>query len=117
MGLITLACTLANSISDADANLNNNWTELETVLNGGVDAANLEDLAVATAKLANLAVTEAKLAGTPASLTDTSMAVSTLWSMAVNDYVELVARQTSGGNLNVLSVAAESPEFGMVRVG
>jgi len=42
--------------------------------------------------------------------------VSTLYLLAVNDYVELLAFQSSGGALNVLSTANISPEFSMVRV-
>jgi hypothetical protein len=42
--------------------------------------------------------------------------VSTDYSLAVNDYVELVALQNSGGNLNVNSQTNYSPEFMMVRV-
>ena len=43
--------------------------------------------------------------------------ISTLYALAVNDYVELIAAQTSGGAVNVNSVGNESPEFMMVRVG
>jgi hypothetical protein len=43
------------------------------------------------------------------------MAVSTLYQLAVNDYVELVAAQSSGGAINVNSAAHYSPEFMMVR--
>jgi len=42
--------------------------------------------------------------------------VSCLYSLAVNDYVELLALQSSGGNLNVNSAANYSPEFSAVRV-
>lgn len=42
--------------------------------------------------------------------------VSTLYDMAVNDYVELRATQDSGGALNVSVSANYSPEFMMVRV-
>lgn len=43
--------------------------------------------------------------------------ITTIYQLAVNDYVELLATQTSGGNLNVNSTANISPEFMMVRVG
>lgn len=43
--------------------------------------------------------------------------VTTLYPLAVNDYVEAVVDQTSGGGLNVNSTANRSPEFMMVRVG
>lgn len=38
------------------------------------------------------------------------------YDLAVNDYVELVVEQTSGGALNVLVAGNFSPEFAMVRV-
>jgi hypothetical protein len=40
-----------------------------------------------------------------------------LYSLAVNDYVELMAFQNSGGNLNSSVGANDAPEFMMVRVG
>jgi hypothetical protein len=43
--------------------------------------------------------------------------VSTLYELAVNDYVQLMAYQDSGGALNVLSGANYSPEFMCVKVG
>ena len=46
-----------------------------------------------------------------------AMSGTTVWDMAVNDFVELGVIQTSGGNLNVLSVASYTAEFMMVRVG
>lgn len=44
------------------------------------------------------------------------LTVSTLWDFAVNDYVELMAFQSSGGNLNVTVTSSYSPEFMMSRV-
>ncbi len=46
-----------------------------------------------------------------------SMSVSTLYTLAVTDYVELVAYQSSGGALNVNAAANYSPEFSMAKVG
>jgi hypothetical protein len=46
----------------------------------------------------------------------TELIVTTLWEMAVNDYVEVLAYQTSGGALNIEQGNAFSPEFGMVQV-
>jgi hypothetical protein len=40
-----------------------------------------------------------------------------LYSLAVNDYLELVAYQNSGAGLNVNAQPNQSPEFMMVRVG
>jgi hypothetical protein len=42
--------------------------------------------------------------------------LSTLYDLAVNDYVEVRASQNSGGNLNVNSTGNYSPEFSMVLV-
>jgi hypothetical protein len=42
--------------------------------------------------------------------------ISSLWEMAVGDYAELIVYQDSGAQINVLAIAAESPEFWMVRV-
>lgn len=47
----------------------------------------------------------------------TVLAVSADYSLAVNDYVELVVFQDSGGNLNVTATGNYSPEFMMHRVG
>lgn len=43
--------------------------------------------------------------------------VSTIYDLAVNDYVELYVTQTSGGPLNVNASTNYSPEFMMVCVG
>jgi hypothetical protein len=47
---------------------------------------------------------------------DHNLSVTTLYSLAVNDYVELMAFQTSGAGLNVLASGNFSPEFGMAWV-
>jgi len=44
------------------------------------------------------------------------ISVSSAYALAVNDYVELLAFQTSGGSLNVNSTGNYSPEFSMVLV-
>lgn len=46
-----------------------------------------------------------------------SMIITTIYDLAVNDYVELFVNQTSGGALNILTVSNMSPEFMMVKVG
>jgi hypothetical protein len=43
--------------------------------------------------------------------------VTTVYQLAVNDYVELEVYQSSGGNLKVIAEAAKSPEFMMHRLG
>ena len=48
---------------------------------------------------------------------DCIVTVSTLYSLAVNEYVELLAWQDSGGALNAVAAGNYSPEFSMVRVG
>jgi hypothetical protein len=47
----------------------------------------------------------------------TGLNISTLYSLSVNNYVELFVQQTSGGDLNVDTISAYSPEFAMVKVG
>lgn len=48
---------------------------------------------------------------TSVTATDHYMTVSTLYALSAGDYVELVVQQSSGGNLNIQSVSAYSPEF------
>ncbi len=43
--------------------------------------------------------------------------ISTEYPLAVNEYIELIVKQTKGSNLNVTSLANYSPEFSMRRVG
>jgi hypothetical protein len=45
------------------------------------------------------------------------MNVTTLYDLAVNDFVELRVFQQSGGSININSSGNYSPEFMMVRVG
>jgi len=42
--------------------------------------------------------------------------VATTYKLSIGDFLELRAYQDSGGNLNIVSGAAYSPEFSMVRV-
>jgi hypothetical protein len=44
------------------------------------------------------------------------VAIAAAYTLALTDYVELVATQTSGGALNVIAAGNYSPEFGMVLV-
>lgn len=46
-----------------------------------------------------------------------ALQISTVYDLAANDYVELVAYQTSGGALNVSASGNQSPEFWMYKVG
>ncbi len=48
--------------------------------------------------------------------TNTSITISTDYDLAVNDYVEVQAYQSSGGNLNVISAGNYTPEFSMHRI-
>lgn len=43
--------------------------------------------------------------------------LSTIWDFSVNDYIEMVVTQTSGGSLNILNITAYSPEFMASRIG
>lgn len=44
------------------------------------------------------------------------LTVTGMYDLAVNDYVELIAYQDTGGSLNVLATGNRSPEFEMARV-
>jgi hypothetical protein len=46
----------------------------------------------------------------------TIMSLATLYYLAASDYIELVAFQDSGGNLNVVSTAQYSPELAVMRL-
>lgn len=48
---------------------------------------------------------------------EATASVATIYPLAVNEYVELIAYQNSGSSLNVLSTGSFSPEFMMVRLG
>jgi hypothetical protein len=43
--------------------------------------------------------------------------ISTIYKLEVSDYLTLEVYQSSGGNLNVVSASARSPEFAMQRIG
>lgn len=47
----------------------------------------------------------------------TQLSIQTEYRLAANDYVELMAKQISGGNLDVVAAGNFSPEFAMHRVG
>jgi hypothetical protein len=47
----------------------------------------------------------------------TRITISTIYQLAVNDYVELTLYQDSGGNLNTEQTANAVPEFMMTRLG
>lgn len=42
--------------------------------------------------------------------------ITTLYDLGVDDYIEVMVYQTSGGALNVEKTAQYSPEFMMVKV-
>lgn len=48
---------------------------------------------------------------------DHRMTITSVYKMAAGDFVEALAFQTSGGNLNVQSLAAASPEFSAAWIG
>lgn len=48
-------------------------------------------------------------------ITFAEILITTLWDLAVNDYVELIAFQDTGAAMTLTNVSAFSPEFMMVR--
>ncbi|MBA7581334.1 hypothetical protein ES708_23236 [subsurface metagenome] len=53
----------------------------------------------------------------PTAGTETSFTLTTVWNMAVGDYVKVAVFQTSGGNLDMESVENYTPHFMMQRIG
>lgn len=53
----------------------------------------------------------------PSSAAEQNQMISTVYDLAVNDYVEIEIFQTSGSSLNLGAGSAYGPEFMMVRVG
>lgn len=47
----------------------------------------------------------------------TTVSISTIYQFAANDYIELVAFQNSGGNLDINTAGNYSPEFAVYRLG
>lgn len=47
----------------------------------------------------------------------TQMGTCAIWNMSATDYVEVQTWQNSGGALNVLGAASDTPEFMMTRIG
>jgi hypothetical protein len=47
----------------------------------------------------------------------TIMQATTIYSLSAGDYLQLVAEQNSGGNLNILQVDRYSPDFAAQRIG
>jgi len=58
---LSLTRTTDGTVSNANANLNNNWTAIETLLNGNLDATNLAADAVGQSEIAANAVTTAEI--------------------------------------------------------
>jgi hypothetical protein len=52
----------------------------------------------------------------PSASSPTGLSVSTLWYFTAGDWVELLAFQNSGGNLNIDSSAYYTPEFAAMRL-
>lgn len=55
--------------------------------------------------------------GVPTSSNQFRLTATTVYSLALNDFVQLVAYQTSGGALNTEAGGNYSPEFMMIRLG
>lgn len=52
----------------------------------------------------------------PAISADSMLAISTIYPLSVNDYVQITAYQSSGGSLNVLASPNYSPDFYMQKL-
>jgi hypothetical protein len=59
---------------------------------------------------------DGRMSASPAGV-ESGVNVNCVYPLAINNYVELIAYQSSGGNLNVQSHQYYSPEFWMQRIG
>ena len=57
-----------------------------------------------------------KVSFKPATTGEFAQSISTMYSLAISDYVEIIVFQNSGGDLKVLYTAGASPEFSMIKV-
>ena len=80
-----------------ESNTSGEFRQLQILLNGGTTIAEHMSRPTGTSGHARTTVT-------------------TLYDLAVNDYVQLVVQHDRGANLNVVANIATSPEFMMVRV-
>jgi hypothetical protein len=89
------------------------------LISGSVEyAANATGVRLTSIRHSTGATNIASMCTAAASAGDATMhTVATIYDMAVNEYVELTAYQSSGGALNVVVTGNRSPEFSMVRVG
>jgi hypothetical protein len=130
----TISLTLPTAGTEITAGLHSsNYSELQTLLNGGLDADNLEDGAVTTAKLAAGAVTSAKIGVTTSSYTpawSSSGTQPSLGNGSVNGryiqvgklifaYMSLTAGSTStfGTGSYYLSLPVQAASTAMLWIG
>jgi hypothetical protein len=83
------------------------------VIDGGIEWAAVNTTGVRQVGIRLNGTTWLKIQQIPALNTVQQMSVETSYKLAATDWVELVALQTSGGNLNVNASGNYSPEFAM----
>ena len=108
MGAISLTRTTGGTVSNANANLNNNWTTIENLVNGALDASNLAADSVGSSEIAANAVTTAEIldaAVTLAKLASSSVDNSKVAAAAAIAYSKL-ALAGSIVNADIAAAAA-----------
>ena len=86
MSVIALTRTTPGAVSDANANLNNNWTLLEALLNGDLDTGNLDPAAGITgAQLAAAAGILGSQLAAAAGITAAQLAAAVRDAVGLND--------------------------------
>lgn len=81
----------------------------------GNSATGGRELSIALNGTTSIAMDEASAAGMVGS--EFSQSLTTMYKFAANDYVEVLARQSSGGSLDIVVAGNRSPEFSAVWVG
>jgi hypothetical protein len=104
---ISLTRTLAGTTSDVNANLNNNWTALENLLNGSIDATNLAAASVGASELTQMgAATDQALIWNGSAWAPLSVVRPTLvdakGDLLVGSAADTLVRKAAGTNEYVL---------------
>ena len=67
-------------------------------------------------RLGGATILVSKRVTTPSAASTEHIAVATLYYLAATNYVELIAYQSSGGNLDIVAAANYSPEMSVMRL-
>jgi hypothetical protein len=110
MGSISLARTTDGTTSNANSNLNNNWTTIENLVNGAIDASNLAADSVGSSEIAANAVTTAEILD--AAVTLAKLAASSVDNSKVAAAAAIaVTKLANGADGQVLKTVGTTPTW------